>query len=118
MADLVERHGYDALVRAMGVLPPLPLLAAGGWTAAVPPAIAPDLLPAVFRGAAATDAPEPETVAAIRQPVLLRPWIDDPAHPLSTAELLHDLLPGSALEVMATPDDVRALGGRLVEFFG
>lgn len=117
-ATLVEDHGYDALVRAMRVLPPLPLLAAGGWTAASPPDIAPDLLPAVFRGAAATDAPEPETVAAIRQPVLLRPWVGDPAHPLSTSELLHDLLPESALEPMETPDDVRAVGGRVAEFFG
>jgi pimeloyl-ACP methyl ester carboxylesterase len=117
MADLVERQGYDALVRAMATLLPLPLLEAGGWTVAPPPDIAPDLLPTVFRGAAATDFPEPEAVAAIRQPVLLRPWVGDPGHPASTAELLHDLLPESLREPMETPDDLRALGARIAEFF-
>jgi 3-oxoadipate enol-lactonase len=116
MAGLVEEQGFDTLVRAMGALPVLPLLAEGGWTDAPPPDIAPDLLPTVFRGAAATDLPAPEAVAGIRLPVLLRPWVGDPGHPVSTSERLHELLPDSTLEVMSTPEDLRGLGDRIAAF--
>ena len=116
MADLAEQQGVDALVRAMRALPPLPLLEAGGWTTMPPPDIAADLLPSVFRGAARTDLPEPEALRAIPHPVLLCPWVGDPGHPVSTSELLHDLLPDSTLELVATPEDVRGLGGRIARF--
>jgi pimeloyl-ACP methyl ester carboxylesterase len=117
MARMAEERGYDALVRAMGAFAPLPLLEEGGWTVAPPPDIDPVILPAVFRGAAGTDFPAPEVVAEIRQPALLAPWVGDPGHPVSTAELLHDLLPDSALALLDTPDELRALGGRIAAFF-
>ncbi|GAA4744369.1 alpha/beta hydrolase [Amnibacterium soli] len=117
MARMAEERGYDALVRAMGAFAPLPLLEEGGWTVAPPPDIDPAILPAVFRGAAGTDFPAPEVVAEIRQPVLLAPWVGDPGHPVSTAELLHDLLPDSTLALLDTPDELRALGGRIAAFF-
>jgi 3-oxoadipate enol-lactonase len=116
MAALVEEQGYDALVRAMAAFGTLPLLEEGGWTMTPAPDIARELLPTVFRGAAATDLPSPDAVAGILQPVLLRPWAGDPGHPVSTAELLHGLLPDSTLEVMSTPDDLRALGTRIADF--
>jgi pimeloyl-ACP methyl ester carboxylesterase len=116
MADLAEQRGYDALVRTMSAFGTLPLLEEGGWTTAPPPDIEEDVLPAVFRGAALTDFPAQEAAAAIRQPVLLRPWVDDPGHPVSTSERLHELLPDSTLEVMSTPDDLRALGARAAGF--
>jgi 3-oxoadipate enol-lactonase len=116
MAALAEEQGYDALVRAMAVFGTLPLLEEGGWTTAPEPDIAPELLPTVFRGAAATDLPSPDAIAGILQPVLLRPWAGDPGHPVSTSELLHGLLPDSMLEVMSTPDDLRSLGARVAEF--
>ncbi|RIX28130.1 alpha/beta hydrolase [Amnibacterium setariae] len=116
MADLAEQHGVDALLRAMSAYPPLPILAEGGWTTAPAPDIAADLVPTVFRGAAATDFPAPEAVASIRQPVLLKPWVGDPGHPVSTSERLEELLPDALLEPMARPDDIRALGGRIADF--
>ncbi|MCU1471997.1 MAG: putative hydrolase or acyltransferase (Alpha/beta hydrolase superfamily) [Amnibacterium sp.] len=117
MARMAEERGYDALVRAMGAFAPLPLLEAGGWTTTPPPDIDPAILPAVFRGAAATDFPAPDVVATIRQPVLLAPWVGDPGHPVSTAERLHELLPQSTLTLLDTPDALRALGGRIADFF-
>jgi pimeloyl-ACP methyl ester carboxylesterase len=118
MADLAEQQGFDAIVRAMSAFGTLPLLEEGGWTEAPPPDLAPELLPAVFRGAAATDFPSEEAVATVRQPVLLRPWAGDPGHPVSTSERLQELLPDSTLEVMSTPDDLRGLGARAAEFLG
>jgi hypothetical protein len=94
----------------------LPLLEEGGWTVAPPPDLAEAILPGVFRGAAATDFPPPEAVAAIRRPVLLRPWLGDPGHPVSTSERLHELLPESTLEIMSTPEDLRGLGARTADF--
>lgn len=116
MADLAEQQGVDALVRAMSAFGTLPLLEEGGWTVAPPPDLEPGILPAVFRGAAATDLPPEEAIATIRQPVLLRPWAGDPGHPVSTSERLHELLPDSTLEVMRTPDDLRGLGARVADF--
>jgi 3-oxoadipate enol-lactonase len=67
-----------------------------------------DLLPALFRGAASTDLPSPEAVATIGVPTTLLAWIDDPAHPLSTAEALLELLPAARLEVASTRADVES----------
>jgi 3-oxoadipate enol-lactonase len=116
MASVAERNGVEPLVRAMEAMPPLPLLAAGGWTTAPPPDIPEDLVPAVFRGAAEADMPEPEAISGIRLPVLLAPWVGDPGHPVSTAELLHDLLPDSRLALLREPDDLRGLGDRIAAF--
>jgi predicted alpha/beta hydrolase len=57
-------------------------------------------------------------VAGIRQPVLLCPWTDDPAHPLSSSEQLASLLPNATMRVTRTPDDLRTLGTHLAAFFG
>jgi hypothetical protein len=48
--------------------------------------------------------------------VLLRPWVNDPAHPLSTAERLADLIPNASIDAMATPAQVQALTGQIAEF--
>jgi pimeloyl-ACP methyl ester carboxylesterase len=116
LAALVRDRGLGAFVAVAAAMPPLPILAAGGWTAGEPD-VQESLAPAVMLGAAATDLPQPAAVTGIRQPVLLRPWTDDPGHPVSTAERLHELLPDSVLEVQQTPDDLRGLGARLVGFF-
>ncbi|WP_375388593.1 alpha/beta fold hydrolase, partial [uncultured Amnibacterium sp.] len=116
MADLVEDQGLETLVRAMQALGTLPLLEAGGFPPPAAPDVAEALLPSVFRGAAVSDLPPSAVLPAITVPVLLRPWIDDPGHPVSTAQLLHDLLPGATLDVTRTPDALRALGGRVADF--
>lgn len=116
MADLVERQGIEGLVRATSAFPILPILEEGGWTTTPAPDVDASLLPGVFRGAAATDMPAAEAVRGIRQPVLLRPWVGDPGHPVSTAERLAELLPDATLEVMCTADDLRGLGARIAAF--
>ncbi|MGB3829955.1 MAG: alpha/beta hydrolase [Ornithinimicrobium sp.] len=104
-ADLVERLGLAPLVDAdlSSARPP-----ASADTTAVPPSVEEDLLPTVFRGAALADLPTPEQVATIEVPTLVLAWVDDPAHPLSTAQQLCDLLPHARLVVARTPQDVQA----------
>lgn len=115
VASAVEQVGPEAVLRAMAAQPRLPLLEASGWVDA-PPDVEDALLSSVFRGAARTDFPTSEVVSAIEQPVLLLPWIDDPGHPVATAEQLHELLPNSVLAVNRTPEDLRTLGARVAAF--
>ena len=114
--EVSVKGAADALVRAMNAFATLPLLEAGGWVTAPPPDIDPAILPAVFRGAAATDFPDAQAIAMITQPVLLRPWVGDPGHPESTSQLLLHLLPNATLEVNATPEDLRPQGARIADF--
>lgn len=102
-AEVVERLGMEAFVQA-GRLVPRPPATAG--TPETVPDVAEELLPSLLRGAALTDLPAPEAVARIDVPVTVLAWVDDPAHPLSTAEALADLVPTARLEVARTPADV------------
>ena len=103
-------------MRGSASLPPLPILdAAGVWPP--PPADNTEaLIPTILRGAAATDLPAPELVAALPHQSLLLPWSDDPGHPVSTAQRLAELMPNAALHVARTPDDLRSWGPRIVDF--
>ena len=74
------------------------------------------LLPTVLRGAAASDLPTPDAIAAIRRPTLILAWDGDPGHPVATAERLHDLIPDSALSVARTPGELRSWGDRTTGF--
>jgi len=70
------------------------------------PDVADALLPSLFRGAALSDLPAPEAIARIDVPTTILAWIDDPAHPASTAEALAALMPRSTLTFAPTPEDV------------
>jgi pimeloyl-ACP methyl ester carboxylesterase len=54
---------------------------------------------AALRGAAASDLPEPDVLRAVDAPALVLAWRGDPAHPISTAERLAELLPRGDLRV-------------------
>lgn len=56
-------------------------------------------VPAILRGAAASDLPSRDEVRSIVVPTLVLAWADDPAHPVATAECLADLLVLSELHV-------------------
>lgn len=115
MATMIEAHGAAALKDAVAAAPPLPLLAEGGWV--LPPFdIVEDVMAIVLRGSAMTDLPDPEALTTIRQPVLLRPWVNDPAHPLSTAERLAELIPNASIDAMTTAAQVQALTGQVAQF--
>lgn len=116
MAGVVEASGAAALAAATASAPPVPLLAHGGWT--LPPAdIAENAMAAILRGSATADLPDPEALHRIHHPVLVRPWTGDPAHPVSTAERLADLLPDASVDTMTTPAHVHALTDDVAEFF-
>ncbi len=104
-ADTVERHGIEPLLRAdrISARPP-----AAVDHCVLPPTVSTDLLPTVFRGAALADLPSAAELATIDIRTLILAWVDDPAHPLSTAYWLHEVLPDSQLVVAKTPEDVLA----------
>ena len=114
-ADLAEREGKDAWLAAAAAVPRPAIFAD---LPAVPPAadIPEDLLPSVLRGAAASDLPKPESVAALDHPTLLLAWAGDPGHPESTAERLHELLPNSQLRVARQLTDLFGWSASITDF--
>ena len=58
-----------------------------------------------MRGAALSDLPPLEELKKLTMPVLILAWPDDPTHPLSVAEKLHETLPNAQLEVIENADD-------------
>ncbi|WP_431798156.1 alpha/beta fold hydrolase [Microbacterium kunmingense] len=102
-ADLVERHGIDALATLGSATPVPPTLSDAPPTT---PDVSSEFLPAVLRGAAATDLPDAEGLRAVSMPTLILGWVDDPAHPLSTARMLEEVLPDARMVVARTPRDV------------
>ena len=109
-ALFVERNGKEVFLRGMRAQPRPPVLAEPPEG---PVDIDEALLPTVLRGAASSDLPPPEAIAGIRLPTLILAWDGDPGHPVATAERLHALIPGSALYVARTPDELRTWGDRI-----
>lgn len=56
----------------------------------------------VFLGATQADLPPREAITGITCPTLILAWTGDPAHPRTTAEELHSLLPDSQLHLAST----------------
>jgi len=77
-----------------------------------------ELLPSVLRGAAASDLPAPEAIAALEHRALVLAWAGDPGHPESTAERLHELLPASELQVARELTDLFTWSATIAEFLG
>ena len=73
-------------------------------------------LKSIFRGASETDLPEPSAIRSLTVPVLILAWSDDPAHPLATANVLHDLLPASTLVVAQNYADLEEWPGLVRQF--
>ena len=71
------------------------------------PDVRPSRLPAVLRGAAESDLPEPAALRLLTHPTLVLAWPGDDAHPLSTARRLVGLLPNARLRVADSLKDVR-----------
>lgn len=123
-AELVEREGLAGFVAAGSATPPPPVLAeayaALGPQEAAAVAVGPDvteaLLPSVLRGAARSDLPDPQALAALPHPVLILAWTGDPVHPVLTAERLAELLPGAELHISRTAAEVRGWADRVDAF--
>jgi 3-oxoadipate enol-lactonase len=114
-ADAIETGGKDAWVAMLNQLPVPGIFAELGEFALVPDIPEP-LLPAVLRGAAASDLPDAAALAALTQPALILAWETDPTHPVSTAQRLAELLGHASLHVSATWPDVRTWGERTASF--
>lgn len=112
-AELVERRGLEAYLRAGRAATRPPAVAD---RPPHPPRVDPRLLPAVLRGAAATDLPPLEELTRIGVPTLLLAWAGDDAHPLSTAEALREALPGAALHVAGSPGELAEWPRRCADF--
>lgn len=69
-----------------------------------------------FRGAADSDLPPPDALRAVRAPVLILAWRGDPAHPVSTAERLGEILPNAELHVAGTLDEIHAWSPTICSF--
>jgi pimeloyl-ACP methyl ester carboxylesterase len=119
-AELAEREGLAALAAVEAAQPPIPIFAG-----LVDPAelartryAAQDVrvLPAILRGAAASDFPDPDAVACLRQPTLVLAWEGDDGHPVSSAERLAELLPNATLAVAKQLADLGAWPARVAEF--
>ncbi|MCF8590124.1 alpha/beta hydrolase [Gordonia sp. HY285] len=102
-ADIVEQEGLAAFVASGADSPHPPASADAPPTL---PAVAESLLPSVLRGAALSDLPPLDDITAIAVPTTILAWIDDPAHPLSTAQALVETLPNASLTVARTPADL------------
>ncbi|MFL6205765.1 MAG: alpha/beta fold hydrolase, partial [Acidimicrobiales bacterium] len=114
-ADLAEQQGKDAWLAAAAEAPRIPLFAD---LPPVPPAadIPEALLPSVLRGAAASDLPPTEAIAALEHRALVLAWAGDPGHPESTAERLHALLPTSELHVATQLTDLFTWSAAIADF--
>ena len=71
---------------------------------------------AALRGAAASDLPAPEDLRRLAAPALILAWRRDPAHPVSTAQRLAELLPDAELHVARSGEEIRDWPGRVRHF--
>jgi pimeloyl-ACP methyl ester carboxylesterase len=76
------------------------------------------VVPPLLRGAALSDLPTREEIRRIVVPTLILAWVDDPGHPLATAEALAEDLVLSELEVAHDLAGVRAWPERVRAFLG
>jgi 3-oxoadipate enol-lactonase len=114
-ADLAEQAGKDAWLAAAAEAP-RPALFADLPELPVHADIPEALLPSVLRGAAASDLPGPEAIAALEHPALILAWTGDPGHPESTAERLRDLLPTSELHIARRLSDLATWSAAIAAF--
>lgn len=75
-------------------------------------------VPAVLRGAAASDLPAKDEVRGIVVPTLILAWAGDPEHPVSMAESLAELLVLSELHVAHDLAGIRAWPKLISDFLG
>ena len=118
-AALAEREGIEALIEKEAASPPIPIFAGlfepGQLARARLEALDASRLPAILRGAAASDFPAPEEVSELRVPTLILAWEGDDGHPLSSAEQLNALLPDARLSVARRLRDLGAWPGLVAE---
>jgi 3-oxoadipate enol-lactonase len=111
-AALVERRGLPSLLETWRARPQPAILerelpTAREITLRHLAAMDEKALPAILRGMARSDLPEPEQIASLVLPVLILAWDGDACRPVATAQELADLLILSELHVARDLADVR-----------
>lgn len=114
LAEIAESGGVAAVERVFAMQPATGFF--GEPTAPLRIGVSDELLPWVLREAAASDLPDPEGIRGLPIPTLILSWADDPSHPVSTGERLHELIPASRFEVAQSPAEVRAWGSTAAAF--
>ena len=76
------------------------------------------VMPSILRGAASSDLPSREEIHAVVVPTLILAWTGDPAHPVSTAEALAELMVMSELHVADDLAGVRRWPELVRDFLG
>lgn len=122
LATLVEFQGVDAFVELLGGHRYFPQ-----WLEEAQPSLRETfikhfgLLDAgsiakILRGAARSNLPPVEELAAINAPTLILAWDDDISHPLSTSRELDNALQNSQLIEASSMDDLRLWPGLVKKF--
>lgn len=63
-----------------------------------------------------SDLPAKEDLSRLEVPVQILAWVDDRAHPVSTAEQLQRLIPNAQLAIAETPEDLDTWPDRVARF--
>jgi pimeloyl-ACP methyl ester carboxylesterase len=114
-ADLVEREGVAGYQTVIGRAP-IPPIFKDLPSYPPPPELSERLLPSALRGAASSDLPSRDVIAALGMPVLVLCVADDPAHPVSTGEELVALMADADLHVAHTREHLQQWGGLAAAF--
>lgn len=121
MAEILETRGVEVLLAAGAPVPPDPFSDDDGYAerrVARFRAADPIKSAGLFRGAATADLPSKEEVAGIDVPTLILAWTGDPAHPVSSAELLAELMPASVLSIASTRAEFDTWTDQVISFVG
>lgn len=124
MAGLVEKNGVAVLVRLMRQVPVQP-----AWRLESQPdlhdifvhgleSFDPKVLVEILRGAKGCNLPEREALKSLHMPALILAWLDDPTHPVETAEEFGRLLPHSQMVAAHSAGEAATWGCRVREFLG
>jgi pimeloyl-ACP methyl ester carboxylesterase len=120
MAEIIERRGVELLISAGAAAPPPdPFVGRPEFTERGAERLRkadPVRLAGVFRGASLAEMPAKEAVAAIAVPTLVLAWSGDAGHPVSTAELLIELMPNAELSVASTWEELQTWTDRTTTF--
>lgn len=121
MADVIEARGVESVIAASANTPPPdPFLevarAYKSRRAATLRQSDPRRLAAAYRGARGADFPPVEAVAAVEVPTLVLAWSGDPAHPVSTAERLGELMPDARVSIASSMGELVTWTDRVTEF--
>jgi 3-oxoadipate enol-lactonase len=114
----LRSQGIESWKASIAVSARPPILATEPTVPPFVPSVADDWVPAVLRGAAASDLPSAEQVSGLIQPALILAWDSDPAHPLSTAHQLAETLPRAELYIAHTAQQVYAWPRLVAGFLG